>query len=125
MTLIIAGGRDYKFTSADIARLDALAKERGVMRVYTGGEPGADECGSEWAASRDIEARTFAAQWKRYGASAGPIRNREMANAAISRCEPVIVVLFPGGKGTADMASVARERGFTIEDWRDNGETQS
>lgn len=43
--------------------------------------------------------------------AAGPRRNREMGDAGAS-----LLVAFPGGRGTADMRTVAWERGVPILD---------
>jgi hypothetical protein len=57
------------------------------------------------------------ADWRRHGRAAGPIRNRELLELAISRAEAlssaaapasVLVVAFPGGAGTASLVREAR-----------------
>lgn len=110
MKLIIAGGRDYKFTQADIIDLDAIHSSRVIEEVVSGGATGADAEGERWATSRKIPVRRFPANWKAYGRSAGPIRNQEMAEYADA------VALFPGGKGTADMRNRAIENWLEIFD---------
>lgn len=109
MKLIIAGGRNYKFTKEDI---EALNDIQYVDEVVSGGAPGADGCGERWATARGIPVRRFLADWKRYGRGAGPIRNREMAQYADA------VVLFPGGRGTESMYQEAARAGIKIFDWR-------
>lgn len=47
------------------------------------------------------------ADWRARGKRAGAIRNREML-----RHKPDIVVAFAGGRGTADMVSVAARAGI-------------
>lgn len=110
MKLIIAGGRAYTFTPQDFARLDALLPE--VDEVVSGGATGADACGEMWAASHGIPVKCFPADWQKHGRAAGPIRNRTMSLYADA------VVLFPGGRGTADMARQARAAGLKIYDFR-------
>jgi hypothetical protein len=46
MKLIIAGGRDYKFTKSDLEKLDSI---EGITEVVSGGARGADKCGEIWA----------------------------------------------------------------------------
>lgn len=101
MKLIIAGGRNYQFTGADYAALDALHLLRGVSEVVSGCASGADKCGEEWAKRNNIPVKPFPANWKAFGRSAGPIRNRQMAEYADA------LALFPGGKGTANMREMA------------------
>ncbi len=57
------------------------------------------------------------ADWRRHGRAAGPIRNRELLELAISRAVAlaspaapvaVLVVAFPGGAGTASLVQQAR-----------------
>lgn len=108
MKLIIAGGRDYKFTSSDFAFMDVVFVLYGVEEVFSGGCRGADACGESWARGLNIPVRRFPAEWKKHGKAAGPIRNRAMAQSADA------LVAFPGGRGTADMVEQARTYGLKI-----------
>jgi hypothetical protein len=108
MRTIIAGGRDYQGTEDDIALLDALP----ITEVISGGARGADKFGEYYAKKRNLPLRIYPAEWDRYGKSAGYRRNVQMAEVAEA------VVLFPGGKGTNHMFTIARERGLIIYDYR-------
>lgn len=110
MKLIIAGGRDYHFSEADVAHLDSLLATMPIDEVVTGAATGADRCGSQWARSRGLPVREFPADWDRYGRQAGPIRNRAMANYADA------VILFPGKQGTLSMRTEANRAGLIIVD---------
>lgn len=109
VAVIIAGGRDYQFTEADIAKLDAIS----IREVVSGGASGADQCGEQWAESRGIPVERFPADWETHGRAAGPIRNRKMAEYADA------VVLFPGGRGTASMQKEAEKAGLVVYDFTD------
>jgi len=79
--------------------------------VIEGEAPGADTLAKEWAEEREIIIMPFPANWKKYGRSAGPIRNRQMLDEG----KPDMVVAFPSvylhdTKGTKDMVKVARKR---------------
>jgi hypothetical protein len=111
MRLIIAGGRDYHLTPADIARLDALRPK--VREVVCGGCSGADLDGELWAARHGIAVAYFPAHWQDHGRSAGPKRNAAMAAYADA------VALFPGGKGTESMAKEAAKAGIHVFDFRE------
>jgi hypothetical protein len=104
LNVCIAGGRNYKFTPADIAWLDELSAEHGFQHVIVGGATGADHEAAKWWRSRNCGdlVWTYEADWKRYGKMAGPERNRRMAAKAD------MVILFPGGRGTLSMAMAAR-----------------
>lgn len=112
MKVIIAGGRNYQFTADDQRKLDQLHSEWKITEVVSGGARGADRCGEFWANRHGIPIKVFRANWNQYGNAAGPIRNGEMAEYADA------VVLFPGGRGTADMLNQAEGAGLTIVDWR-------
>lgn len=128
MKLIIAGGRDYKLTDADYAKLDAIHTETPVSEVVSGHAEGADKWGEYWADVNYIRVKPFPALWddleapgavvrrtsygKLYNANAGPTRNAAMAAYADA------VALFPGDKGTASMHSEAVKAGIKIFDFR-------
>ena len=65
--------------------------------VVCGMARGADLDGKLWAQYCGIRYKEFPPDWERYGKQAGFIRNQEMADHADG------AVLFPGGRGTADM----------------------
>ena len=108
MRTIIAGGRDFSPTPADSEWLDSINAIRPITVVLSGASRGADEFGERWARDRDTPVEQYFAKWSEYGPSAGPIRNREMAENA-DAC-----ILFPGGKGTAHMEKIARALGLEV-----------
>lgn len=109
MKLIVTGGRGYYLTQHDIERLNAID---GVSEVVSGGFRGADETGESWADSAGLPVKRFLPDWVTYGSAAGTIRNKQMAEYADA------VVLFPGGKGTANMKQEAEKARIKIYDWR-------
>lgn len=108
MKTIICGGRDYEFTNADYDRLNALHEAHKFTLVISGGARGADMHGETWARLNAIPVERHPADWTKWGKSAGPIRNAEMAEIADA------VVAFPGGRGTADMLRRAMEKGLRV-----------
>jgi YspA, cpYpsA-related SLOG family len=110
---IIAGGRDYQSNADDYDRLD-LPKDK-ISEVVSGGARGADTRGERWALSHKIPFRRFVPDWWGKGKAAGFLRNTEMAKYA-EAC-----VLFPGGRGTAQMYKEACHHGLRIYDWRSTG----
>lgn len=108
MKTIIAGGRDYVGTVQDAIDLDRLP----ITEVVSGAAIGADSFGEEYAFRSGLPIRKYPANWKMYGKSAGPRRNRDMAFYADA------VVLFPGGKGTESMFQIAKQLDLKIYDWR-------
>lgn len=108
--MLVCGGRDYADRTRLRAELDALREARSVGVLVQGGAPGADRLAAQWARSRKVGVVTCLADWQRYGAAAGPIRNRKM----LKETRPDLVVAFPGGDGTADMVRQAKAAGVEV-----------
>lgn len=105
---VIAGGRDFQLLLPHFQWLDHLKDSAfDITEVVSGCAPGADAGGEEWAKLRNIPVKRFPAEWDRHGRAAGPLRNEAMAKYLASKTPKGIVILFPGGKGTANMASCA------------------
>lgn len=104
MKVLVCGGRDYADKEFVFETLDSIP---GITTIIHGAATGADSLGALWATEKGIRVLAVPANWKEYGKSAGPIRNREML-----KLEPDLVVAFPGGKGTKDMMQVARKAGI-------------
>lgn len=102
-TVLVCGGRDY----ADLARFNSVMGRLNPQptRIVHGGARGADAMAAAWAKANGIYHQAYPADWKTYGVKAGPIRNGQMLKLE----KPNLVVAFPGGRGTADMARRARE----------------
>ncbi|MBK1789622.1 SLOG family protein [Persicirhabdus sediminis] len=119
MKTIVAGGRDYEFTPADIEFMDSLKEKvseivSGACGAKSAADPatGADGFGETWAANNDVKVERFYPNWKEHGRGAGPRRNRTMAEYADA------VVLFPGGRGTESMYREAKSKKLVIYDRR-------
>lgn len=108
MKTIIAGGRDYQLTEDDWVFLGSLS----ITEVVCGCARGADKGGELFGYHNDIPIKRFPADWDRYPRAAGHIRNRAMARYAEA------VVLFPGGRGTANMFKEAIKTRIVIYDQR-------
>lgn len=109
--VIIAGGRDYRFTDEDRRFLDSMNKGLRITEVVSGGAKGADSEGEAWAESRSIPVKRFPADWKTHGKAAGPIRNRQMAEYADT------LITFPGGRGTKNMIEEAIRAGIDYHEF--------
>lgn len=110
MKVLVCGGRDYDDKAVVYAMLDRIHVEHPISLVIDGGANGADLLARSWGWDRDVKRRTFPAKWKEHGKAAGPIRNAQM----LSEGEPDLVVAFPGGRGTANMVSLARGSGVKV-----------
>jgi hypothetical protein len=115
---IIAGGRDYHLGPKERRWLDGINAAKTITMVVSGGAPGADTGGEVWADRRKIEVNRFPADWKKHGKAAGPLRNEAMLEwvrderARRGHRAPSLLILFPGGKGTANIRALAMSEEF-------------
>jgi hypothetical protein len=108
--VLVCGGRDYADRERLNVVLDRLRVERGFSVVIVGGARGADTLAAEWADGRGLPCEVYMADWQGLGTKAGRIRNERM----LSDGKPALVVAFPGGRGTAHMAGIARGAGVEV-----------
>lgn len=108
--VLVTGGRDYTNREVVFDALDEIHKQHGISMIIQGGAGGADCLAFLWATDRKVSDTTCPANWRKYGKAAGPIRNQQM----LDDCNPDLVVAFPGGRGTANMVSLAKKANVTI-----------
>ena len=113
MRVLICGGRDYD--DYDTFKTCLSAKQVAVpfTVIIHGAATGADTMADKYAKNHNIAALSFPvskADWKKYGKSAGPRRNRQMLRDG----KPDLIMAFPGGSGTADMVKQARKAGVPV-----------
>ena len=108
MKTIIAGGRNIN----DSSLVNKVVQESGIeiTEVVSGGAGGVDSLGERWAFDGEICVKRFSANWSRYGPSAGPRRNREMAEYA----DALILVWDGKSRGSANMLAEAKKRNLMI-----------
>lgn len=99
MKLIIAGGRDinptYGFIDCSIKMLGIT----NINEIVCGGATGVDAEGAHWAGHQEVPVKMFPANWEKFGKSAGPIRNIEMAEYG-----DVLLLIWDGiSKGSYSM----------------------
>ncbi|WP_411877218.1 SLOG family protein [Vulcanococcus limneticus] len=116
--MVAGGGRDLLWSPQQIAAA-LLARTSGqvVHGLLHGGTRGADRAIGRAARQLGWPSEVLPADWRRHGRAAGPIRNRQLLELAISRAVAlnsaaapvaVLVVAFPGGAGTASLVQQAR-----------------
>ncbi len=105
LAVIVCGGRDYN----DYSNLCKLLDEVAPTFIIHGGANGADSLAGQYASQNNIPCKVFKAEWDKHGKGAGPIRNAKMLNSLLSMNIDKAVVAFPGGKGTANMISLAED----------------
>jgi hypothetical protein len=111
---IICGGRDFIGTQKDTHALNKIHAEYKFTQVFHGAYRGADDFGKEWSKSRGIPDRPFPADWNKFGLGAGPRRNSEMVECAIESGDKIVLVAFPGNKGTTDIIMKASSKGIPV-----------
>lgn len=110
---LVCGGRDY----ADRAMVHAVLRRLnydspGTVGILHGAARGADTLAGEWARANRIPCRPMPADWPRFGRMAGPVRNQQMLDEHPGHV--LLVVAFPGGRGTLDMMTKARAAGIPV-----------
>ncbi len=106
--VVIAGCRDYN--NYDEAKeyidfcLSDIRKENNII-IVSGGASGADSIGERYAEENGFEVEKYPADWKTYGRSAGPRRNRQMAEIS----DYVICFWDEKSRGTKSMIDYAKK----------------
>lgn len=114
LRVLVCGGRE--FDDWDLlckTMLEIGCVGRGVLSELTiieGEAKGADFLARVWAKWLGVKYEAYPADWKKHGLSAGFIRNKQMLES-----NPDLVVAFPGGRGTANMVSIAKEAGVPVK----------
>lgn len=106
--IVVAGCRNYENYMDATAYIEMCIKEirkRYTLVFLSGGCTGADMLGERYARENGFTVEYYPANWKKYGRSAGPIRNLQMAQA----CDYVICFWDGKSRGTASMISYAKE----------------
>ena len=105
---IIAGSR----TVTDFDELQEAIKgiKWKIGVVLSGAADGADLLGERWAEENDVLLERYPADWKKFGKSAGFLRNKQMAE-----CAEALVALWDGkSKGTKHMIDLATEQNMLV-----------
>lgn|SRR3990167_7595437 len=93
MKLIIAGSRKWNLNIATIQDLIdvSISDDKLIEEVVSGACRGVDKSGENWAEFQGVPIKRFKAGWSEHGNSAGPIRNKQMAEYA-----DALLVIFDG-----------------------------
>lgn len=115
--IIIAGSRtfnDYELVRKTMSALfDNISPSQ--MEIISGHCPsGADRLGEMFAERNGIRLTLFPADWNKYGKTAGPIRNKQMAEYVSS--DGYLVAFWDGkSRGTKNMIEEAHRVGATVK----------
>lgn len=124
MRVLICGSRSWTASLCG-SMMDARMRELDPEDIIIEGEaPGADKMARQIAEYLGLTVIGYPANWKRYGKSAGPIRNKFMFNDA----KPDLVLAFHDfiemSTGTAHMMAFARKAGTPVEHWSVRGKVE-
>ena len=112
MKVLICGDREWWNAKKIADRIKQLPV--GTVVIH-GACRGADRIAGNAAFNHGLVVREYPARWKKYGRSAGPIRNREM----LDKENPDLIIAFHESilesKGTKDMLKEATKRGIPTE----------
>lgn len=114
---IIAGSRI--FTDINVVWKATANCPIEITEVVAGGARGIDTLAIEWAKHNNIQFRIFKADWDKYGKSAGPIRNIEMAKNA----DALLAIWDGSSRGTEHMIQVAKKKGLKVYVYNSGGES--
>ena len=107
MKCAIIGGRDFNDYEKVV---EVLSKYNDITEIISGGAKGADSLAEKYAQEKNIPLTIFPANWKKYGKSAGVIRNRD-----IVKNSDILFSFWDGkSKGTANSIALARKSNKSV-----------
>jgi len=110
MKIVIFGSRGIEDIRAVESAMEACGMASLVTEIVSGGARGVDRLGERYARQYGILCKIFPAQWAKYGKSAGPLRNAEMAKYA----DYGVAVWDGVSRGTAHMLKLMEGRVFVV-----------
>jgi len=112
--VLVCGGRIFGLSLNERCfvydTLDCIKEELKNITIIEGGAKGADTCAKEWAEMNILPYKEYPANWNLHGKSAGYLRNKQMLDEE----NPNLIIAFPGGKGTENMVTQAKQRGIEV-----------
>ena len=114
MRIVISGCRDYCDYDEAKEYIDECLSDMGESKdivIISGCASGADAIGERYAEEKGFPVERYPADWKKYGKSAGPVRNRQMAEV----CDYVICFWDEKSKGTKSMIDYAIKKNKPVK----------
>jgi len=112
--IVVAGCRDYTDYESAKSYIDfciSRIKNEYTLIFVSGACKGADQLGERYAKENGYQIEYYPADWNKYGRSAGPKRNLQMAKVS----DYVICFWDLKSKGTKSMIENARNLGKKIK----------
>ena len=102
----VIGSRSF----ADYELLENTLMHYQICKIISGSAKGADSLAERYALGHGIELLIFKPDWKKYGRGAGPIRNRDIVDAA-----DLVIAFWDGkSKGTKSALDYAQQKNKEI-----------
>ena len=111
--IVVAGSRDYNNYDESKSYIDfcvSRIRKKYEIIIVSGGCRGADMLGERYAKENGFKVEKYPADWKKYGRTAGPIRNKQMAEV----CDYAICFWDGKSEGTKSMIEFAAKYGKPI-----------
>ena len=112
-TVLVTGGRDFVERDLTFAIMDFINTGPAtgpITLLIHGGARGADSMANTWAIERGVRRDIHRPKYQYDGDKRAPLgRNQEMVDL-----KPDFVVQFPGGAGTADCVTRARQANIPV-----------
>ena len=105
ITLAIVGTRTFDNYKLLKEKVNEINKKTKINMIVSGGCKGADELANKYAEEKHIPTKIFIPNWKKFGESAGPIRNKLI----IESCDKVIAFHDGISKGTLSSINLAKQ----------------
>lgn len=110
MHLLIAGSRNYKDAEFIYSRIDLIRDNHYITKIIAGGATGVDQVAKEYAKEHNIPFEKYKADWDKYGKAAGPIRNKQMVDAA----DIILAIRYNYSPGTSNTLKLAKKAELKI-----------
>lgn len=110
MKVIIAGLRGFNDYDLFKSELEKIIHNNAIeiSEIVSGGASGVDIMAEKYANEKGIVLKVFNANWKKYGRSVGPVRNKEMAEY-VGENGALIAFWDYKSKGTGSMIKLAEK----------------
>lgn len=111
--VIIAGGRHYHdYARVKKEAMQFLAEQNWQDAIIvSGGASGVDALGERFAREQGFAIEQHPADWQKHGRAAGPIRNRDMAEAA----DALLAFWDGASRGTKSMIGLAQKNNLAVK----------
>ena len=115
--VLICGGRhfnNYKLLEEGVDNILKLFTLDENLEIVSGHAEGTDTLGEMYAQNHNYSLKTFPADWKKYGRSAGPIRNKQMIDYIKEYNSLLIAFVSDNTKGTKNTISLAKKDNIPV-----------